>query len=85
MGPGESLPPVPRKVGTEFVISPRLSPANGGSTKAEDALAQLELECDLQRNIARAALKLATDRTAPANIAKQRKLFHKKSISKVSG
>ena len=47
-------------------------------------LAELELECELQRNIAKAALKLANDRTAPTNITKQRKLFHKKSISKVN-
>lgn len=82
MGSGESLPPVPRKVGTEFLISAAKLPPSG-SSRVEDALAQLELECDLQHNIARAALKLANDRTAPTNIVKQRKLFHKKSISKV--
>lgn len=51
--------------------------------QTEERLAQLEMECELQRNVVKAALKLSADPAAPPNVAKQRKLFHKKVASKV--
>jgi len=74
LAPGEPLPSIRKRVGTEFQISEKL--LNKGGTPEEEQLAQLELELEIQSKITSAALKLANDTSARKNVRRQRKISY---------
>jgi hypothetical protein len=51
LGPGEPLPIIRRRIGTEFQISERLLNTTG--SPEEEQLAQLELELEIQSKVSR--------------------------------
>ncbi|CAB4070517.1 unnamed protein product [Lepeophtheirus salmonis] len=73
--PGESLPTIRRRVGTEFELNfERLLLNNTcGSSPQEDMLANLELEREIQMQITNAALKISNDMSVSKSVRKQRK------------
>ena len=74
LAPGEPLPVIRKRVGTEFQISEKL--LNKSGTPEEEQLAQLELELEIQSKITSAALKLANDTSARKNVRRQRKISY---------
>ncbi len=84
LAPGEPLPQIRRRVGTEFALSENhLQPKKAAQTKEEELLANLELEHEIQTNITSAALKLASDAGAPKSVRKQRKSSYQQSQRKL--
>ena len=77
LAPGEPLPVIRKRVGTEFQISEKL--LNKSGTPEEEQLAQLELELEIQSKITSAALKLANDASARKNVRRQRKISYNQS------
>ena len=74
LAPGEPLPVIRKRVGTEFQISEKL--LNKSGNPEEEQLAQLELELEIQSKISSAALKLANDTSARKNVRRQRKISY---------
>ena len=74
LAPGEPLPVIRRRIGTEFQISEKL--LNKSGSPEEEQLAQLELELEIQSKITCAALKLANDASARKNVRRQRKVSY---------
>ena len=84
LAPGEPLPQIRRRAGTEFALSENhLQPKKAAQTKEEELLANLELEHEIQTNITSAALKLASDAGAPKSVRKQRKSSYQQSQRKL--
>lgn len=81
LAPGEPLPVIRKRVGTEFQISEKL--LNKAGTADEEQLAQLELELEIQSKISNAALKLANDTSARKNIRRQRKISYNQCQKKL--
>ncbi|KAL8603489.1 hypothetical protein ACOMHN_038630 [Nucella lapillus] len=76
--PGERVPTFRRRVGTSFAICPK--PAD--SDEAENALASLELEYELQCKITAAAHRLAQDKSTSKYVRKQRRSSYNKAAVK---
>merc|ERR1719481_535243 len=76
LSPGEPLPVIRRRVGTEFQISERLINKTNTNESDSEHLAQLELELEIQSKITSAALKLANDTSARKNVRRQRKISY---------
>ena len=74
LAPGEPLPVIRKRMGTEFQISEKL--LNKSGSPEEEQLAQLELELEIQSKISSAALKLANDTSARKNVRRQRKISY---------
>ena len=55
LDPGEPIPIIRKRVGTEFAISEALIQG----TPEEELLAKLKLDCEIQSKITSAALKIA--------------------------
>uniref|UniRef100_A0A0K2UBC2 FERM domain-containing protein n=1 Tax=Lepeophtheirus salmonis TaxID=72036 RepID=A0A0K2UBC2_LEPSM len=83
--PGESLPTIRRRVGTEFELNfERLLLNNTcGSSPQEDMLANLELEREIQMQITNAALKISNDMSVSKSVRKQRKISYQQSQRKL--
>lgn len=60
LDPGEPLPTIRKRVGTEFALSEALIQRMQSSPE-EELLAKLELEREIQSKITSAALKIAND------------------------
>ena len=83
LAPGEPLPVIRRRVGTEFQISESLMDKTGGSEREGEQLAQLELELEIQSKITSAQLKLANDTSARKNVRRQRKISYNQCQKKL--
>ena len=83
LAPGEPLPVIRRRVGTEFQISESLMNKTVGSERDGEQLAQLELELEIQSKITSAQLKLANDTTARKNVRRQRKVSYNQCQKKL--
>jgi len=81
LAPGEPLPIIRKRVGTEFQISEKLLNKTGSAE--EEQLAQLELELEIQSKITSAALKLANDSSARKNVRRQRKISYNQCQKKL--
>ena len=81
LAPGEPLPIIRKRVGTEFQISEKL--LNKTASAEEEQLAQLELELEIQSKITSAALKLANDSSARKNVRRQRKISYNQCQKKL--
>ena len=83
LAPGEPLPTIRRRVGTEFQISESLMNKTGASERDGEHLAQLELELEIQSKITSAQLKLANDSSARKNVRRQRKVSYNQCQKKL--
>jgi len=72
LAPGEPLPIIRRRVGTEFDLSNILS-SKTLATGEEEQLTMMELEYEIQSKITSAAFKLANDVSAAKSVRRQRK------------
>jgi len=79
--PGEPLPVIRRRVGTEFALSEIL--INKSGNPEEEQLAALELEFEIQSKITSAALKLANDTSTGKSVRRQRKISYSQSQKKL--
>ena len=82
LAPGEPVPQIRRRVGTEFALSEK-SFLKKPSNPEEELLASLELEHEIQSKITSAALKLANDPTTSKSVRKQRKISYQQSLRKL--
>ena len=82
LSPGEPVPQIRRRVGTEFALSEK-SLLKKSSNPEEELLASLELEYEIQGKITSAALKLANDPTTSKSVRKQRKISYQQSLRKL--
>lgn len=79
LNPGEPLPTIRKRVGTEFKLSEDLLKHD-----SKDGLrANLELELEIQNKITAAALKLLHDPRAPKGVKKQRKASYQQSLKRL--
>ena len=83
LAPGEPLPVIRRRVGTEFQISESFFTKTGNTESECEQLAQLELELEIQSKITCAALKLANDTSARKNVRRTRKISYNQSQKKL--
>merc|ERR1719481_1768676 len=83
LAPGEPLPVIRRRVGTEFQISESLMNKTGSSEREGEQIAQLELELEIQSKITSAQLKLANDTSARKNVRRQRKISYNQCQKKL--
>merc|ERR1719290_595954 len=83
LAPGEPLPVIRRRVGTEFQISESLMDKTGSSEREGEQIAQLELELEIQSKITSAQLKLANDTSARKNVRRQRKISYNQCQKKL--
>jgi len=83
LAPGEPLPVIRRRVGTEFQISESFFTKAGNNENEGEQLAQLELEFEIQSKITCAALKLANDSSARKNVRRARKISYNQSQKKL--
>ena len=83
LAPGEPLPVIRRRVGTEFQISESLMNKTVASERDGEQLAQLELEMEIQSKITSAQLKLANDSSARKNVRRQRKISYNQCQKKL--
>ncbi len=81
LAPGEPVPQIRRRVGTEFAISQNL--LKKPQSPEEELLASLELEYEIQAKITSAALKLASDTSASKSVRKARKISYQQSQRKL--
>ena len=81
LAPGEPVPQIRKRMGTEFALSENLL-KKPQSSPEEELLASLELEYEIQSKITSAALKLASDTTASKSVRKQRKISYQQSQKK---
>ena len=81
LAPGEPVPQIRRRVGTEFALSENL--LKKPQSPEEELLANLELEYEIQSKITSAALKLASDSSASKSVRKQRKSSYQQSQRKL--
>eukprot|EP00105_Crassostrea_gigas_P010369 XP_011425619.1 PREDICTED: FERM domain-containing protein 4A isoform X6 [Crassostrea gigas] len=65
---GEPLPTIRKRVGTAFSLASKVS-----DNKTDDALSNLELEYELQKQITSAAKKLSQDKSVSKYVRKQRR------------
>ena len=83
LAPGEPLPVIRKRVGTEFQLSEKFfTKVNNNETESEK-LTQLELEMEIQSKITSAALKLANDSKASKNVRRARKISYNQSLKKL--
>ncbi|XP_013384701.1 FERM domain-containing protein 4A isoform X7 [Lingula anatina] len=80
--PGEMVPVVRKRMGTEFSLSSRIINTDRDEEEDEE-LAKLELEFELQNQITNAALKLAKDTSAAKSVRKSRRQTYQKSREKL--
>ncbi len=85
LSPGEPVPQIRRRVGTEFQLSMDLlkNNNNGNKDAVDEMRATLELEYEIQNKITAAALKLATDHRPPKSVRKQRKTSYQQSLKRL--
>ena len=81
LAPGEPVPQIRRRVGTEFALSESL--LKKPQSPEEELLASLELEYEIQSKITSAALKLANDASSSKSVRKQRKVSYQQSQRKL--
>ena len=82
LGPGEPVPTIRRRVGTEFALSENLL-SKPLQSPEEEMMAKLELEFEIQSKITSAALKLANDNGAAKSVRKQRKISYLQNQEKL--
>lgn len=79
LSPGEPVPTIRKRVGTEFKLSEDLLKKD-----TKDSLrANLELELEIQNKITAAAHKLVNDPRAPKSVRKQRKTSYQQSLKRL--
>ena len=85
LAPGEPVPTIRRRVGTEFALSEKIDALlfKPEQSPEEEMLAKLELEHEIQSKITSAALKIASDATAAKSVRKQRKTSYQQSQRKL--
>ena len=83
LSPGEPLPVIRKRIGTEFQISEKFFTKVRGSEAECEQLTQLELELEIQSKITSAALKLANDTKARKNVRRARKISYNQSQKKL--
>ena len=79
LNPGEPVPTIRKRVGTEFKLSEDLLK---GDSK-DNLRANLELELEIQNKITAAAHKLVNDPRAPKSVRKQRKSSYQQSLKRL--
>ena len=82
LAPGEPVPMIRRRVGTEFAL-PELLLSHAKQSPEEEMVAKLELEYEIQSKITSAALKIANDSSAAKSVRKQRKVSYQQSQRKL--
>ncbi|QQP56060.1 Uncharacterized protein FKW44_000607 [Caligus rogercresseyi] len=83
LGPGESLPIIRRRIGTEFQLNfERLLNKSSVGPQAE-LLSNLEMEREIQSQITSAALKISNDTSVSKSVRKQRKISYQQSQRKL--
>ena len=83
LAPGEPLPVIRKRVGTEFQISEKFFTRVNNNESESEKLTQLELEMEIQSKITSAALKLANDSKASKNVRRARKISYNQSQKKL--
>ena len=83
LAPGEPLPVIRKRVGTEFQLSEKFFSKVNNNENESEKLTQLELELEIQSKITSAALKLANDSKASKNVRKARKISYNQSQKKL--
>lgn len=83
LAPGEPLPIIRKRVGTEFQLSEKFFTKVNNNENESEKLTQLELEMEIQSKITSAALKLANDSKASKNVKKARKISYNQSLKKL--
>ena len=83
LAPGEPLPVIRKRVGTEFQISEKFFSRVNNNESESEKLTQLELEYEIQSKITSAALKLANDTKASKNVRRARKISYNQSLKKL--
>ena len=85
LAPGEPVPTIRRRVGTEFALSEKIDALlfKPEQSPEEEKLAKLELEYEIQSKITSAALKIASDTSAAKSVRKQRKTSYQQSQRKL--
>jgi hypothetical protein len=81
LAPGEPVPQIRRRVGTEFTLSENA--LRKPQSPEEELLANLELEYEIQSKICAAAFKLANDVSTGKSVRKQRKNSYQQSQKKL--
>ncbi|XP_074644352.1 FERM domain-containing protein 4B-like isoform X2 [Tubulanus polymorphus] len=79
--PGEDPPPIRRRVGTAFTLSPKMVYGEG-RTEEEEKLAKLELDFELQKQITSAAYRLFKDKKQ-RKVRRQRKDDYQRAFDKL--
>ena len=85
LAPGEPVPAIRRRVGTEFALSEKIDALlfKPEQSPEDEMLAKLELEYEIQSKITSAALKIASDSAAAKSVRKQRKTSYQQSQKKL--
>ena len=85
LAPGEPVPTIRRRMGTEFALSEKIDALlfKPEQSPEEEMFAKLELEYEIQSKITSAALKIASDATAAKSVRKQRKSSYQQSQRKL--
>ena len=83
LAPGEPLPVIRKRMGTEFQISEKFFSRVNNNESESEKLTQLELEYEIQSKITSAALKLANDTKASKNVRRARKISYNQSLKKL--
>lgn len=85
LAPGEPVPTIRRRMGTEFALSEKIDALlfKQEQSPEDEELAKLELEHEIQSKITSAALKIASDTSAAKSVRKQRKTSYQQSQKKL--
>ena len=83
LAPGEPLPVIRKRVGTEFQLSEKFFTKVNNNESESERLTQLELELEIQSKITSAALKLANDSKASKGVRRARKISYNQSQKKL--
>ena len=83
LAPGEPLPVIRKRVGTEFQLSEKFFTKVNNNESESEKLTQLELEMEIQSKITSAALKLANDSKSSKNVRRARKISYNQSLKKL--
>jgi len=82
LAPGEPVPAIRRRVGTEFALPENLL-SKPIQSPEDEMVAKLELEFEIQSKITSAALKIASDSHAAKSVRKQRKVSYHQNQRKL--
>jgi len=83
LAPGEPIPTIRRRVGTEFALPENLLTKSSAKTEDDERVDSLELEFEIHTKITSAALKIANDAHASKLVRKQRKVSYQQCQRKL--